>query len=314
MIQQNKDWGLNLIKEVKNDFNYTNKILDKYTEEQIAKIYKFFNSECHQLILYLRRKGTYEAVDAIQNIINSNPEKHNDLSFDLLIARENARRITWKPPNADNVLKILLNSSLRIIQSERHLMELIRESLKRLQDKLHGKGLYHPCVRYLWDKQKNGYYAPILEEEFSDYIKNHLIDDISSDVIVNREVQMSEKSITDILVQASLKDGHPSEDIISVIIEVKGFWNPEIKTAMEEQLLNKYMKPNDIRYGLFLVGWFRDASKLDPEDYKYSRNKKDFPQKENLSDFLEDQAKNLSKQGFFITSHGIDACFSEIEN
>jgi len=52
-------------------------------------------------------------------------------------------------------------------------------------------------------------------------------------------------------------------DIIKTVIEVKGCWHKEILTAMETQLLNRYLKESDCRHGLYLVGWFY-CKKWDP--------------------------------------------------
>jgi len=46
-------------------------------------------------------------------------------------------------------------------------------------------------------------------------------------------------------------------EIISAVIEVKGSWHPKLTSTMQDQLLEQYMKPRTLQYGLFLVGWFR---------------------------------------------------------
>ena len=45
-------------------------------------------------------------------------------------------------------------------------------------------------------------------------------------------------------------------DSITVIIEVKGCWHDEINSAMETQLVGRYLLDNACQYGLYLVGWF----------------------------------------------------------
>jgi hypothetical protein len=39
-------------------------------------------------------------------------------------------------------------------------------------------------------------------------------------------------------------------------IEVKGCWNPDVFTAMEAQLRDRYMAVTSETVGLFLVGWY----------------------------------------------------------
>jgi hypothetical protein len=82
-------------------------------------------------------------------------------------------------------------------------------------------------------------------------------------VAVNREVVIRPGRVgtqgerTDILVEASVavRAGGPVLEPLQVIIEVKGNWNPELKTAVQDQLC-RYLKKNSCRHGLYLVGWF----------------------------------------------------------
>ena len=43
---------------------------------------------------------------------------------------------------------------------------------------------------------------------------------------------------------------------LTVIIEVKGCWNAEVKTAISSQLVEDYLKPHNWTHGIYLVGWF----------------------------------------------------------
>jgi len=45
-------------------------------------------------------------------------------------------------------------------------------------------------------------------------------------------------------------------NVLTVIIEVKGCWNKNLNTDMEEQLVKRYLKENSCRYGLYLIAWF----------------------------------------------------------
>jgi len=51
-----------------------------------------------------------------------------------------------------------------------------------------------------------------------------------------------------------LPSGH--YDRVSGIVEMRGCWNKELMTAMEEQLKDRYLKNNPSPYGMYLVGWF----------------------------------------------------------
>ena len=54
----------------------------------------------------------------------------------------------------------------------------------------------------------------------------------------------------------NIKHIEPSteDEIISVVIEVKGSWHPDLTSAIQNQLLEQYMKPRTLKNGLYLVG------------------------------------------------------------
>jgi len=45
-------------------------------------------------------------------------------------------------------------------------------------------------------------------------------------------------------------------ETLTAIIEVKGCWNPELAHAMQTQLVDRYLRGWDCRYGIYVVGWF----------------------------------------------------------
>jgi len=116
-------------------------------------------------------------------------------------------------------------------------------------------------------------YRPKDEEAFSDYVKDHLVTDLTDrGIIVNREVQIrrgqgnARGEDTDIHIDAVTRGGaEETYDTITVIVEAKGCWHRELATAMETQLVNRYLKDNQCSHGLYLIGWFKSSS-WDPMD------------------------------------------------
>ncbi len=124
-----------------------------------------------------------------------------------------------------------------------------------------------------WKKtQSYSFYTPKDEERISDYIKRYLEDYLKGKgIILNREAQISRKDETDIKVDAVKKVKDKEEyDCITVIIEVKGCWHSELETAMKTQLVDRYLKDNTCKHGIYLIGWF-DCPQWDDND---SRKKK----------------------------------------
>lgn len=84
-----------------------------------------------------------------------------------------------------------------------------------------------------------------------------------------------------------------------MIIEVKGSWNSELDTAMEIQLVNRYLKDNTCQYGIYLIGWF-NCEQWDNSD---SRKRK-VPKIsiDEAREIFEKQAEKLSQSGIKVKS------------
>lgn len=92
--------------------------------------------------------------------------------------------------------------------------------------------------------------------------------------MANREVELRRSTggdrgeRTDIHIDAYVRDQpRTPASVVTAIIEVKGCWHKQLPTAMEIQLVDRYLKDNTCRYGLYLVGWF-NCKQWDSEDYR----------------------------------------------
>jgi hypothetical protein len=43
---------------------------------------------------------------------------------------------------------------------------------------------------------------------------------------------------------------------VTIVIEVKGCWNADVRTAVKWQLVDGYLRPNGLTHGIYLAGWF----------------------------------------------------------
>ena len=93
-------------------------------------------------------------------------------------------------------------------------------------------------------------------------------------------------------------------DRIKSIIEVKGPWNDELQSAMETQLVGRYMKDSDCRHGLYLVGWF-NCEQWDEDDWRRKR----IPawDLEEAREYFEKQARELRDRVMMMRSFVINA-------
>lgn len=219
------------------------------------------------LLQMIKERGTFAACASIERIMSALPELHW-LKRVLLDAQDLALRNHWTPVEPELIFELVADQRNRLVRNAEQLLDVIKESLTRLQAKLHGET---PAVRDLWneprytDEQGKRYviYTPKDEEAFSDIVKRHLDVDLRDrGVIVNREVVIrrgagSSGERTDIHVDAITNGPEGAGyDLIKVIIESKGCWNRQLDSAMETQLFNRYLRDSDCRHGLYLIGWF----------------------------------------------------------
>jgi hypothetical protein len=194
------------------------------------------------------------------------------------------------------------------VQHGAQLLEILTESLLRLQAELQGET---PGAPAFWDKIAEGCYRPKDEMHLSDQVKLHYERDIQAKaIIVNREVQirkgMGNKpgEQTDIHVDAISQEPDGKYNRISAIVEVKGCWNKDVLTAMETQLVDRYLADNRCPFGLYLVGWFM-CPQWDKADYR----KSDTPQLtlEKAQETFRYQAAELSSAVVHLKSFVLNA-------
>ena len=247
------------------------------------------------ILRYLENLGTYGAVEAIARIQGELPDL-DWMKSSLFRARVQARQKTWLPPKPGELLALTTCAQARFVQSGEQLVEVIIESLRRLEEALQGET---PAARDIWDKVAKNKYKPVDENAFSDYVKRHLDSDLKKEgIIVNREVEirrgegLGTGERTDIHVDAIVKKEQGQVfDILTVIIETKGCWNKALDTAMKTQLSDRYLLENPCNHGIYLVGWF-DCIQWDDNDDR----KKEMPKKtiREVKEQFDNQVEELS--------------------
>ncbi len=294
-VQKDAEFGRSLFLMVADTLEkYSPSVAAKLSEPQLADLYIWLSQqfpyaedpkvmEGHRvtpresvatwrnaLLQHLQQRGTIAACSAIRRISEELPELEW-MKWTLLDAQNIARRKLWEPPHPQNILAIAQNQQVRFVQSGDELLNIVVESLKRLECKLHDET---PAVRDIWDATADSKYKPVSENEFSDYVKRHLDEDLNRrGIIANREVELrrgggdTPGERTDIHVDAIARNINGELHVITVIIEVKGCWHKELETAMQTQLVERYLKDNHCRHGLYLIGWF-NCTEWDSADYR----------------------------------------------
>ena len=208
------------------------------------------------LLTALKNRQSFQAVDALKSIQKRLPEQ-DWMRFHIREGEQRARIGTWQAPSPSAVLECILHQEKKVVQSAADLQRLTLESLDRLQSDLRAAS---SAINGLWDERTKGKYRPKDEGNLSNLVKRPLERELTS-AVVNREVQVSStygapSENTDICVSATTPAKSDSNERVSVIIEVKGCWNADVWSAMEDQLVNRYLMHSDYKKGIYLVGWF----------------------------------------------------------
>jgi hypothetical protein len=259
------------------------------------------------LLTELENRGTQEACRELRRV----ETRFADLDWLRAIragAEERMRRATWRPPSAAEVVALAAEPGrLRFVESGEQLLAVLLESVSRAQRYLHAE---NAAVVELWHHRTTGVWRPASEPEFSDWLARFFRRDLEERrVIVNREVEVKRPpgaplgERTDIHVSAvSARSDRP--EVIRVIIEVKGCWNAELETALESQLVERYLLGTDNRHGLYIIGWFASTRWDSDHDAKRACERRDRSTVESL---LTEQAANAAtKTDVVVRVAGLD--------
>jgi len=228
------------------------------------------------LLRNLAARATESACSEIRSLRDEHPELPW-LADVLLDAWQERRKAAWTPPTPIQFLRLTRHPERRFIESGFQLQSLIVESLVRYDTELQGTT---PIVPNLWNDLPDGTHRPKEENHLSDNLAQHLRRDLADRrIVINREVEICRRQTrhgrrgqeTDILISAipRASDSQVTE-VLSVIVEVKGCWNDKVRTAMQTQLVDRYLHQSKCRYGLYVVGWFHCGA-WDDGDYRKRR-------------------------------------------
>lgn len=257
------------------------------------------------LLSQLTARGTALACTALERLVASLP-RLTGLPHLLRQARDATRRNTWEPPTPEQVIRMAVESDLRLVRSEAELLAAVVESLERLGAILQEEtpaafdvwseipgeeataadgavvtGTADPSLPGATKKRRRPTtktYRPKSENAFSDYVVRHLRRDLKGrGIVLGREVEIrpgtdggASGEVTDIHVDAVVPapgGGNEPRDVVTVVVETKIAWNKELYTALEEQLVDRYLRASRCSHGIYLVGWFR-CDQWDRRDYR----------------------------------------------
>jgi hypothetical protein len=260
------------------------------------------------MIRGLQHRGTPDAVHALE-LLAAKLLEVPWLKWAIVESRRITLRQTWTPVEPGTLLAITSDLNARLIESADQLLDVVLESLHRLDQKLQAET---PAAPDLWNKLLDGKYRPKDENDLSNYVARHLRDDIQKrGIVVNREVEIrrgegdAKGERTDIHVDAVASGPTLSQrDIVSITVEVKGTWNQDLKTALVTQLKDEYLADTICCHGIYLVGWY-DCPQWDKSDWRHTKSPK--WSMEQAQTFFATQASDASDDSASIRSFVLTA-------
>ena len=200
------------------------------------------------------------------------------------------REASWAPLAPDEVREMLEHPHRRVITSEAQLAQLLLDGLDAVtrdirQDANHRAAYWH---RQFEPKDT---FIPPDEPEFMTRLSWHLSTVISG-VSLRSEVELNHR-LADVAgseadIEAIARDG---EREISVVIEGKGIWHPEVRTAITAQLHDRYLTGAHSYTGIYVVAAYRGEPWLKRDSRRAKANRQDIPE---LRAYLSDTAKQLT--------------------
>lgn len=207
-------------------------------------------------------------------------------------AEAELRRLTWIAARPAQLLELAAGMDKRFVASSGQLMDLVIESLGRMDGELQGE---LPAAANLWDERDGGA-RPKNEEHLSDEIARHLRRDLMGRrLVIGREVQIRRPSRgarsgqrTDIYIEA-VDPSSPATAPLTLVVEVKGSWNPSVLEGIGNQLVGQYLDRNPrCHHGLYVVGWYLCSRWIQEEGKARTRRLKSYSA---LQSRLRDQAR-----------------------
>jgi hypothetical protein len=219
----------------------------------------------------LERLAQLGHVSLLRDLASQLPEPSQEpFTTYLRQARTRAADLALNRPNPSSLLGLLGQADARLVRHSRDLLLVVSDQLEQLQLELSSKG----ASRYLWNITKDRS-TPKSEDDITDWVRNRLAERLSPVTSFFREAQVARKLQgigTRIDLTASAPTATQPVGTARVIIEAKLVTNTGLMTAMHDQLVQRYLLPEGVQHGIYLIYWTsadqRSAAglKKDPAD------------------------------------------------
>ncbi|MEU6558610.1 hypothetical protein [Nocardia nova] len=196
-------------------------------------------------------------------------------------ARARETLLNWQPVQPGTLMEVLARGDARLVRNSAGLLTVLLEQLDLIQHDLHGRALF----RSLWDGEPGAEDAsPKNEDTISDWLAHELRLRLTPQVVVDREIQVTRTKDAGIGTRIDITASSGGVDFGRVIFEAKRINNSELLTAVDDQLVAKYMQPAALTHGIYIVYWTTPGLRPSTWDKKH-------PDAKALAEELREQAR-----------------------
>lgn len=221
-------------------------------------------------------------VSELVSLMDERPEPDLEhIRYLVQDARAREAVTKWRPVPPGTLMEFLARGDARLVRDSAGLLAVLLEQLDQIQQDIHGRASF----RFLWDKEPGTKDAsPKNEDTISDWVAHELRLRLNPHVVVDREIQVTRRSNAGVGTRIDITASSGGTDVGRVIFEAKLVNNPELQTAIDNQLVGQYLAPIGITHGIYIVYW--TTPKLRPKNWH-----KKYPDAEALAEALREQAQ-----------------------
>jgi hypothetical protein len=233
-----------------------------------------------RLLQSMAGRGMFSVLAALEH---GRPATDRDHIRHLLQeARIREALANWRPVRPATLMNILARGDARLVRDSAGLTTVLLEQLSQIQNDIRELGEF----RSLWDGEPGSEGAsPKVEDTISDWLANQLRLRLRPHVVVDREVQVTRPKAVGIGTRIDITATSGGIQIGRVVFEAKRVNNPELLTAINDQLVGQYMDPAAFSHGIYIVYW--TAPTLRPPSWHGKH-----PDMDVLADQLRAQAQS----------------------
>ena len=222
---------------------------------QLGRSYADARDDCRRIRHAVQERLAHLGqASLLRDLASQLPEPDQEcLTSYLRQARTRATDLALTRPSPSSLLGLLGRADARLVRHSHDLLLVVLNQLEQLQLDLSRKG----TSRYLWDITEDRS-TPKSEDDITDWVRDRLAERLGPVTSFFREVQVARKRQgigTRIDLTATAPTATQPPSTADVITEAKLVTNTGLMTAMHDQLIQRYLLPEGVQHGIYLIYW-----------------------------------------------------------